>query len=391
MGRRRKANGDANIETKVSKSGEKLVLMAGVTQDDATRLLATAQWKDWFQAGAARCTNDWKGSSIRLCTAIQTSENTVAGMKGALDWIRANMQSLIHTFEGHRLVEAALRRHIDIVGDAVAEALLADARIGRWAGRVWSCLLRYGRQSEVGRKCATAMAARVRTIWEIHHNASGMYVLQALVECNYDAAAQVISLWFREDALRKLASRRSHYMTLLLACLRCPRPERRQLVAAFLLLFDDANLCYTVLKTLLRVKPVGVLILCEIAQHSVELNVWFSDYFQTFLETNTRLEVLPPGRLSPPAPESVQLFLDGDRALPPPRAIRAASGLAWNGNSALLLYCRLMMVQFERERALHDDGGESECKTPPKLFAATPEELICKVGPWSVTQGHCLA
>ncbi len=371
MGRWRRSVTKDRMETKILQSGEKFVLMAGVTQDDATRLLATAGWKEVFQPGAARCTNDWKCSSIRLCTAIQTSESTVAGMNGALDWIRANMHSLIHTFEGHRLVEAALRRHFHIVGDDVAEALLEDTRVGPWSGRVWSCLLRYGRCTAVGRKCAMAMAARAQTTWENNQNAAGMYVLQTLVECDYDVSPQVISLFCREDALRKLAQKRPCYMTLLLACLRCPRPERRQLCATFLLLFDDVSLCYTVMKMLLRVKPVGVLILCEIAQHSMtELNVWFSDYFQAFLENHAGLEVLPPERLSPPTLESVQLLLAGDRALRTPRAIRYASALTRNGNSGLTLYCRLLKVQYDQAQ----DDAESTCATPSQLWSATPWE-----------------
>ena len=216
-----------------------------------------------------------------------------------------------------------------------------------------------------------AMAARAQTTWENNQNAAGMYVLQTLVECDYDASPQVISLWFREDALRKLAQKRPCYMTLLLACLKCQRPARRQLCATFLLLFDDANLCYTVMKMLLRVKPAGVQILCEIAQHSMtELNVWFSDYFQAFLENHAGLELVPPERLSPPKPESIQLFLDEDRCLRAPQAIQYASALTRNGNSGLALYCRLLKVQFD----LAQDDAESTCATPSQLWCATPWE-----------------
>jgi hypothetical protein len=379
MARRRKTAGKA-VKAQRWGGGEKPAVTADVQEDEAAMLLASDQWTHWFEPGAKRRPG-WKSNSIRLCTIIMTSENTVAGMSGALDWIRANCETLIHTLEGHRVVEAALRRHFDFVGNTVAEKLLADTRLNCWSGRVWSCLLRYGRHSEVGHTCAAAMAERATAIWESDRNASAVYVLQTLVERDYEAAGKVMALWFRQDALRKLTLRQPHYMTCLLACLRSQRPERRELIAMFLLLFDNVNLCYTVMKALLRVKTVGVLILCEIAQHSVELNVWFSDYFQTFLEeaSNTRPEVLPRGHLSPPTPESIQLFLECDRALRAPKAIRCASGLAQNGNSALTLYCRLLNVQFERERVSQDDG-ESECETPPELWAATPEDLA---GVWS--------
>ena len=395
MGRRRKAVRDPTLETKVLESGEKFVLSAGVNERDAVRLLATDHWQDWFQPRAAWSVKDWKRLSIQFCTVIMTTSKDVAGMSGALGWMRANCKShLIHTFEGHRLIEAALRRHIHTVGDAVAEALLADNRVGPWSGRVWSCLLRYGKHSEVGAKCAAALAARAQTIWEKEPNASGMYALQALVECNYDAAAQVVALWSREDALRKLVEKRPCYMTLLLACLRCPRPERRQLVATFLLLFEDVNVCCVVLKALVRVKKIGVQILCEIAQHSIELNVWFSDYFQAFLENlgNRRPEVLPTTRLAPPTLESVQVFLSRSRVLHAPRAIHAASGLARNGNSALALHCRLLKVQYERKHApAWDTAAELECETPPELWAATPEEFFSEVGSWHAARRHFLA
>jgi len=367
---RRKTQGDANFEHKTLESGERLVLAAGIQQEEAALLLASP-WKRVFEAGAKAIEKQWKAKSVGICTVVMLP-TPVPGIESVLKWVCANCRTLMGTLEGHRLVEASLRRHIDVVGDAVAAALLADTLLENpWVGRVWSCFLRYGKHLATGQRCAAVMAERAEAIWEGDQNASAMYVLQTLVQCDYDVAAQVVALWDREDTIRKLTLRQPHYMTFLLECLRSPRPERRQLVASFLLLFKDVDVCYTLMKALLRVKPVGIQILCELAQASFELNVWFSDYLQDFL-TNldaARPQILLLDRLLPPTRDAVEAWLQKDRTLESPKAFRCAHELAKNGASALALYCRLLAVQFDQTTR---ENEESECATPKQLWSATP-------------------
>ncbi len=365
-------------------------------EDEILQLLLCDDWKTWLVKGE-RKGEAWKRWSIRFCAALMrpATEDTRAPLQCNLSWIGDHCGELVFNFVGHRLVEAATKGHVEFLAERVAEVILSDpTHVNEWSCRVFNALLRCGAHVEVVGECAKAFAAKADGFWD-GRNQWGLYVLQAVAQSRFEAASAVVRLWFRPDALRVLvSSRHACYMHLLLASLRCGASECRRLAAMLVMTFDNRDLCYTLLKSFLRVGEIGLQILCEIAQKSFDLlNYWFSDPLQAFLEKldDAPPRIMPAARILPPSAESMQAWLDEDRVLQAPKPFKLSDTLSENGASAVGLYCRLLFVQFERDRAMPDEK-EIPCATPAQLFATTPwmDELIYRrstAGPASLEIG----
>lgn len=382
-GRKKKQTRDQRYQIRYE-LGEKIVTAAGMEQKDLLDMLLRDDWKQWFTRRAASRSADWQNLSIRFCTALArpATENTIDAVNIVLCYVRSNCSTLISTLEGHRLVEASLRGHTEVVAKSVSDAILSDPGLltqNIYVGRVCSCLLRNTINFEEGGTCSKAVAARADMLWE-SQTATAIYVLMALVACGHDSASTVARLWFRPDALSKLVARRRCTMDLLLCCLRCRcLPERRELVAMFIVALEMSyEVSYIMMKAFVRTKPSGIQILCQLAQlSSSQLGVRFADYLVSFFE---QLDRTLPSSTSMnnqkfPSLDCVQRWLMQERAQGPPKALPYATELAKNGASAVGLYCRLLQAKDEQEMSEEISDEHLQLWPPtPDWFTTSPAE-----------------
>ena len=322
-----------------------------VDMTDAQKLATlAADWKSLFDFGASRH-RKWKSQSIQFCTALRNPPmNAEDLLTGILKEVSQDCVRLSHYKEGHRLVEAALYGHVDAIGKDIATELLTDAhRITVYSCRVWSALFRNGSHIEEVKQAADYIASQSHMIWERRNRV--MWVLETIVLNNYPCAWKIFDLWHRPDSFCKIV-RKPFFIRLLLACLRSAHEGRYKITAMFLTtLENDLELGYTMIKAITKVRPCGIEVLCELAKQSLELNIWFADIMQEFLEKveKYRPSILPYELILTPSNDLVATWLVQTRVLGDPKEVKEAYALTECGAAAFGLYCRLLQVQVEEE------------------------------------------
>ena len=237
-----------------------------------------------------RCTTDlgWQKHSLDICALLSGPQEFV--MRGplhdALQWIQQRVDSLVATFAGHRLVEAAVKGHPARMAECVARAfLLREVHVNVFSCRVASCLFRSTAHKGEVEKCAQAFALASASVWRSNGlgSRSAVYVLTTLAQSSHaEVASPIVRLWFRRDALRKLLVKTTCYIQLLTACLRSRAPERPRLVALLLCSLEESpDLRYAILRSIARTpQGVGADVLCALGAASEEI---FGIQFPEFL------------------------------------------------------------------------------------------------------------
>jgi len=229
-----------------------------------------------------RCPDDhgWQKLSLEICAALAAPVEflTRVPLRDSLKWIQERVDFLLTTFEGHRLVEAAVKGHPERMAECVAQAfLLKEVRVNVFSCRVASTLFRSTCHEGAVAECARALALSSEKVWRRGgiRSRNTVYVLTTLVaqSSHAEVASTIVRLWFRPDALQKLLMKTTCYLQLLAACLRSCAPERPRLVALLLCSFEESpDLRYVILKSIACTPQyVGADVLCALAAASEEI------------------------------------------------------------------------------------------------------------------------